>query len=508
MADIETLIRLPLYPKQAEFVSLVESSPATQFGYGGSRGGSKSDTLRKIKLKRRFEKPNTWGLILRRRWAELQENHIEPMFREWPMLREWYNTQEHTIKFPEGGGIRFRSAEHGGDIFSLQGSEYYDIAVDQAEQFTEAELVFLKTCNRWPNTPESACKMFLFFNPGGVGHAYLKRVFFDKKYKDKENPADFVFHQAYGWDNAAWALPALTADGLTVQDYFSWTDEQRFQYFITRTQYGRELDALPQAMRIGHLLGKLDQFAGQYFDIFDTSKLVRPELMGIKDWHTRWLGLDWGFAHPTVCYWNAQTEQLRTKTYKEFAINATGARAVAQEIVDRCSDAEKKAIRAIFLSPDAFAKRNSENTIAEQMGEVFRANKLPYPTPADDDRVGGWHLMYEMLRTGEWEIGDNCEELISVLPMMTRDDKKPEDCIKFDGDDAADAARYALKSFLGPSRKPLEVRVAERLAEMPGVKVPSLIPIAHAIAMNKEKQAHPQGISHRRRSWRWQGARQ
>jgi len=46
-------------------------------------------------------------------------------------------------------------------------------------------------------------------------------------------------------------------------------------------------------------------------------------------------------------------------------------------------------IDAVYLSPDAFAHRTSESSIAEQIGEVLTANKLPYPIEADNDRVGG-----------------------------------------------------------------------------------------------------------------------
>ena len=38
-------------------------------------------------------------------------------------------------------------------------------------------------------------------------------------------------------------------------------------------------------------------------------------------------------------------------------------------------------------------------------------------------------LMYEMLQNGTWQIGDNCQALIETLPMLTRDEKKPEDGI-------------------------------------------------------------------------------
>ncbi len=151
-----------------------------------------------------------------------------------------------------------------------------------------------------------------------------------------------------------------------------------------------------------------------------------------------------------------------TNIYRELVINRHGPKALAQEIVDRCQSSLEK-IDSIFLSPDAFAQRTSEDSIAEQMRQIFIHNGLPSPQRADDDRVGGWMLMREMLERGELCIGSNCGKLITTLAQMRRDERKVEDCLKFEGDDAADSARYALKSRLGAGRPPMEERVLARL---------------------------------------------
>jgi len=126
-------------------------------------------------------------------------------------------------------------------------------------------------------------------------------------------------------------------------------------------------------------------------------------------------------------------------------------------------------IDAIYLSPDAFARRTDEASIAEQMGDIFVAAGLPRPVPADDDRIGGWMLMYQMLDAGEWLLTENCTELIRTLPNLIRDPARIEDVEKMDGDDAADAARYGLKSRYGAHRvvgergMPLADRIAARV---------------------------------------------
>jgi hypothetical protein len=114
---------------------------------------------------------------------------------------------------------------------------------------------------------------------------------------------------------------------------------------------------------------------------------------------------------------------------------------LAQAIVDRTG---RERIREIYLSPDAFARRTSEASVAEQLGDVLQQNGLPRPVPADDDRIGGWQLMYQLLERDAWVIADKCPRLIECLPLLVRDERRVEDVRKVDGDDAADAARYGL----------------------------------------------------------------
>jgi hypothetical protein len=77
---------------------------------------------------------------------------------------------------------------------------------------------------------------------------------------------------------------------------------------------------------------------------------------------------------------------------------------------------------------------------------VFTMNGLPRPTAADDDRIGGWQYMYQLLESDAWVITENCGKLIEGIPLLVRDNQRVEDIRKVDGDDAADAARYGLVS--------------------------------------------------------------
>jgi len=261
-------LKIELQPKQVELYRLVEDSPATDIGYGGARGGGKSHGARAVILLRRLEHPGTRALIFRRTYGELFENHIERLFQEYPALRQYYSVSNKLLQLPPalgGGSIVFGHAENPGDIYDFQGKEYMDILVDEATKLSKAELDFLRTCRRWKGVDDRSCKMILTCNPGGVGHSYIKRVMIDRRFQENELPDAYAFIPAHGWDNVEWARKALEANHLTVDDYYGWTDDQRYQYFITRTQYGRDLNALPESLRIQHLMGRWDYFEGQVF---------------------------------------------------------------------------------------------------------------------------------------------------------------------------------------------------------------------------------------------------
>jgi len=495
-------IEVPLQPKQVELDRLVENSPYTIIGFGGSRGGSKSHGARAIGLLFCLRHAGVRVLIFRRTFDDLWENHIQPLFDQYPYMRAWYNTQHKELTCPNGSVLKFGYAEHAGDINDFQGKQYALILVDEATKLTQEEIEFLLTCNRWDKDPTITPKMVLTMNPGGVGHAFIKRVFIDKKYHGAERPNEYAFLQAYGWDNSGWARRALLEDGLTDKDYYSWTDAQRFEYFISRTDYGRRLNALPGKLRIGHLMGRWDVFAGQYFDIWEPEKhTARVESLGIRDWWPKWISIDWGFEHNTAAHWHTLGNS-RKATYREFLTNHEPPESLARKIAEKCKNGGTKpeVIDAIYLSPDAFAKRTSEETIAEQMGRVFREHGLPYPTPADNDRIGGWQLMYESLGNGTWVIADNCTALCENLPTLTRDEDKVEDVEKVNGDDPSDSARYGLKSRQFPNQPPLEERVMKHVtSEDPSMR---MLQIQAALGKEKQKEVGPV----KRRPWmarRW-----
>ena len=193
-------LTISLQPKQLELLRLLESNTsdsATWIGYGGALGGGKSAGIRRVMLARRLKHPRTKGIIVRRVYKDLKDNHIDMYWMDFPELRGMF-TEKDGIRLLNGSVIGFNYAENAMDVErQFSGPEFGDIFVDQAEQFAERELWQIKSRARWPGMPDGFAKTGLFFNPGGPGTEFLRRIFWLKQYKGSERPEDYRFIQAW-----------------------------------------------------------------------------------------------------------------------------------------------------------------------------------------------------------------------------------------------------------------------------------------------------------------------
>ncbi len=489
------------FPKQRLF----HGSGAKYRLFGGAAGPGKSKALLMEAILQAHEHPGANTLLLRRTFPELEQSLLLYFKRDVPReLYENFQESKHVVTWRNGSTTRFGYCARESDVYQYQGAEFLFIGIDELTLFTLRQWQFLTSRNRCPVARAFPC-MAGATNPGNIGHAWVKALWIDREpapgmeHPEEYDAADYDF------------IPARVADN---------------PIYAGDANYLKTLRALPSHLKRAFLDGDWDVFAGQYFDRFDCSRhVVRVEQIDWKPWWPRWISMDWGFEHPAAVYWRAQgqweaaghedegNERANAQgkgvvTYREYVTHRTPPRELAREIVARCvagsgnngsGDAarvlgsgadryagreipryarddnenqrrggyEREKIDAIYLSPDAFARRTDEASIAEQMGDIFAAAGLPRPVPADDDRVGGWMLMYQMLAAEEWLLTENCAELIRTLPNLVRDPVRIEDIEKMDGDDAADAARYGLKSRYGvgrgrQGRMPLDQRLAAR----------------------------------------------
>ncbi|MDO4544320.1 MAG: phage terminase large subunit [Clostridia bacterium] len=401
-------------PKQRVFFGAV----ARHIAYGGARGGGKSWAMRRKFVLLAFRYAGLQLLLLRRTLPELQENHVRPLMAELTPVVKFHSTQR-VFLFPNGSRIKLGYCDREADVFQYQGQEYDVIGLEEATHFSESQMQFLTTCNRSTRTDFSP-RMYYTCNPGGVGHAWVKRLFIDREYRSLERGEDYVFIPAKVSDN-----PVLMA---------------------ANPQYIRTLSNLPEHLKKAHLDGDWDALAGQYFSEF-SRELHCCHPFEIPSWWRRFRAMDWGYMDPCCVLWFALSPSGQIIVYREMYERQMLSSKAAKQVLE-WSKGEKIAYTA--ASPDAWQQRGLKGLEGECIADVFAHEGVPL-TPADNARIQGWQRVRECLAPDEngkcrLVIFDNCTNLIRTLPQLTFDSIRVEDVSATCEDHAAEALRYGLMS--------------------------------------------------------------
>jgi len=394
---------------------------ARHVAYGGARGGGKSWAMRRKFVLLALRHPNLQLLLLRRTLPELMENHGRPLQRELAGIAS-YNAGSRAFLFRNGARIRLGYCDREADVYQYQGQEYDVIGLEEATHFTEAQMQFLCTCNRSTGAGFPP-RMYYTCNPGGVGHAWVKRLFIDRRYQNSEAAEDYAFIPARVYDNKV----------LLARD----------------PGYVRALLNLPEHLRRAHLEGDWDALEGQYFAEFRRDRHVL-EPFPIPAWWRRFRAMDWGYNDPCCVLWFACGPDGRVYVYREeYARQVLSSRMAKRAAA--LSAGEKIAYTA--ASPDAWQKRGlshaADGIEGESIAEVFASCGVPL-LKADNARVAGWQRVRECLAEGDdglpmLQIFSTCANLIRTLPLLVHDANDPEDAAGGE-DHAPEALRYGLMS--------------------------------------------------------------
>lgn len=455
------LIRITLQPKQREILERVMArgpNVATKLGGGGSRGSAKTRCGRDIALYVAFNFPGVTVCVVMRNLDDVVENYVEKYRLERPeLMKYYYGSSPPEFAFPpELGGSRiiFRYGDSLDDITELQrGPEWFFLIVEQAEQYSERELIELNIPNRWTgkHAGAGAAKTLYLFNPGGQGTGYLRRVFYLGQYKENENSGDYWFQPMFGWDNYEWFRQEVSTvtmlDGsvmpLTFENFYAlpgdvpspgdggydaeWLkavpNHYRFKIFVTQTSEGRKMWAKPENIRLGDLFGRFDKMAGQYFsEVWDEKlcTLTSQQIDSMVPYYWPcWLSGDWGFGHYSAFYWfctgklsPGQAQQfLGITTYWPIDVaiiyrelippQRTPEAVIGKMIVDATPTSERAELRKWVMGSDVeIAPRFANHTIKEMIEASTVDHGMPRITRAQDgkgSRAINARLLWNML---------------------------------------------------------------------------------------------------------------
>lgn len=382
-------------------------------------------------LLRRIQYPGSSAAIFRRTFPELEGNHIRPLFDDYPFLRQYYNESKKILQLPNGSTLQFCHCNNEADIALYQGREFHDLAIDEAGQWPESMYATLRGSNRSSKSGIPA-RTILTGNPGGIGHGWLKRLFVERRFNDRERSEDYAFIQALVGDNQA----LLSND----------------------PGYVHRLEAEPnEALRRAYLYGDWDIHAGQYFSEINRSVHFIDPFEIPRHWN-RFGAYDYGFNHPAAFGWFANDGDGNTFLYRELIEPKVYVDKFAARI-QGFEDTEK--LEYIIAGHDCWAQKGtlrqgSPPTIAEEF-----LNCGIHLSKAQVDRIQGAARVRSYLahdpaigKKPRFYIFNTCPVSYDCLTRMEHDPNRLEDVLKVDasegepmtGDDAYDMIRYALMS--------------------------------------------------------------
>lgn len=419
-------------------------------GYGGAAGAGKSHLARAVAAAMAIRHPGSTSIIFRRTLDELRENHIVRWREEVPtfggQLYE-YNKQEKTVNWFNGSRTLFGYLRHEEDVFKYQGPEYDLQIFEESTHYSWNQVTYLSR-SRLRGTVRGSQPFVLYpSNPGNRGHAWYKRLFITRDFREKENPDRYAFIQARVWDN--------------------------FELLHRDPEYVDELDALPEPLRSQLLDGDFAAGLGMALEELSWDAHLVPAFEPPKHWI--WFGaFDWGFSHPWAfgAYCVAEDGEI----YKVDTL--TGRHHQPHEIAQRIREKfGPERFAYITAGRDIFAEHKargeSVRTISEQMQDYGF-----YFSPANVARVHGLNRLREAIswrgkgpaipglfdRHGLPLREDGVPQLrfmdtrgnrlaFDQLSNIAVNPDDPEDALKIDademgqgGDDIYDETRYAAAS--------------------------------------------------------------
>ena len=429
-------------------------------GFGGARGGGKSWAVRVKASLLCLKHPGIKCMIIRKTYPELQENHIIPMCQ---MLNCYapdkkdriatYNDSKKHITFPNGSRILFRYCDNEKDAERFQGTEVDVLFIDEATHQSEEKMKKLTACVRGVNGFPK--RIYYTCNPGNEGHAWVKRLFIDRAFRDNERPEDYEFIQSLVTDNFA----LMEAD----------------------PDYVKQLEALPPKLREAWLNGNWDIFSGQFFEDFrptpDVQKcmaagitpeeavqqhrwthVIEPFDLNVgekRGWHIM-RSYDFGYNKPfSLGYWAVDYDGVLYRIMEMYGCTQTpdeGVKWSPDEQFRRISEFERQHpwLKGRKIVDSVADPAIWDSSRGESIADTAAKYGI-YFTPGDNQRIPGWMQVHYRLQFDEngyarMYVFNNCKAFIRTMPLMMYSETHPEDLDTKLEDHCPDEVRYMCMS--------------------------------------------------------------
>lgn len=423
----------------------------TDIGLGGARGPGKSHAVLSQAALDDCQRVDGLKILFLRQTGVSAQESFDDLISKAVRGRAEYHKTKNSLLFPNKSRVILGGFKDDSDIDKYIGIEYDVIIVEELTQLTKEKYDKLRGSLR-TSKPNWRPRMYTSFNPGGVGHAWVRERYVLPQREGKETETRFI--------------PSTYKENA-----------------VLNPEYISYLETLGGDLGKAWREGEWDLFAGQYFSEWRYDKHVVKPFVIPMTWK-RFRAIDpSGRDGITSCHWYALDSDGRVWCYREYYYGI-GVKDKDGNAIQVGRDYDQHAIEIAKLSADddgvpedylyttidtaAFAKAGFSETAAE----IFERHGVVGLIPAAKERVVGWNAVHYYLRHDAMhrqpllQIFETCANLIRTLPLLQHDQKHPEDLDTKGEDHAADELRYFLRTLReAKSPKPL-TKVERRIKEM------------------------------------------
>ena len=399
-----------------------------EIGAGGARGPGKSHGIFAQAGLDDAQRVEGLKILFLRKTAISAKESFDDLIEKVLQGAVKFSRANNTIVFPNKSRILLGGFHNEKDIDKYIGIEYDLIVVEELNQLTEEKFLKLKGSLR-TSKPNWRPRIYASFNPGGIGHQFVKTRFVLPHRLREETKTRFI--------------PATYKTNPYLNKEY--------------TDYLEELTGdLGRAWREGDF----DLFAGQFFKEWRHDVHVCDPFEIPKDWKRIKAG-DAGYNQPSIG-WYAISPDGQAFRYRELYPSEVTASELAAMSVELTNPDEK--ISYEVWDPAFWAKKGDRDDTLSG-AEVYQnkikelTGKAPHMVKGENPRISGWMVMREWIKpfmkedvmTANLQIFSTCTEAIRTIPEQQHDEKNPED-LDTDGEDhIADEIRYFCMSRPTPA---------------------------------------------------------
>ncbi len=387
--------------------------------YGGQRGGGKTDTGM-VWMQEPIEVPRYRGLVIRKHASDLRD-WVDRAMRMYQGLgvKQAYRPWE--LSFPSGAKIYTGHLKDDLSYTQWMGQEFQRMLIEELTQIPdEKRYSQLRASNR-STIPGLRAQTFATTNPGGVGHAWVRKRFVD--------PAPYyqIFYDRLGLRRVY--IPA----GIDNNPALTKNDPD----YVKQLESLKEVDYdLWKAWR----LGDWSIVAGQAFREWNPLMHISPvPPISLRDCK-KFVCFDWGYSAWGVALWVAiapenQYGVVRYYVYREMWMQKQEPREWARQfkLTQRIDG-----VKDIWLPHDCFNKE-----MGDSIADIFHRDGGMNVKQAATLQTNARHMRKAIMHASLADAIDgrpylqmhpNCSMLAASIPELITDENDPED-IDTDGND-------------------------------------------------------------------------